>query len=89
MPGVKSDDLHPEARRNLLAALAVVTDLIHRESPPDFAETELGAIIRNNELDDVSLVFGLINLCTVLLLKLEKAGHPTPAVLADIGLRYR
>ena len=79
----------PERQRQILAALAVVTDFVHRTEQPDLADTELGRIVLNDELNDEQLVFGLVNLCQILLVKLERTGQEIDAVLADIGVRYR
>ncbi len=79
----------PESQRLLLAALGVVTDFAHRTTAAELDETELGRIIRNDELSDAQLVLGLLNISMVLLVKLEKAGLPMDEVLSDIGTRYR
>jgi hypothetical protein len=78
------------AEQRTLAALAIVTDVVHRPNGvEDFDDTELARVVLDGELTDQDLVLGLITLAMILLVKLESAGQPIDAVLADIGLRYR
>ena len=75
-------------RKVTRAALAIVTDSQQHADRYDFNNSELARVVIDGELNDVDLVVGLLNMCTILLVKLERAGQPTPAVLADIGTRY-
>ena len=68
-------------------ALAIVTDLVlnHPGGVAQFGVTEFAAVIGESQMTDQDLVLGFLNLATILLVKLENAGHPMQDVLADIG----
>ena len=79
-----------EMQERLVVALGIVTDMMRYEDrEPEFEETELARVVADGKLNDADIVWGLIDITRILLVKLEKAGQPIDAVLADIGTRYR
>jgi hypothetical protein len=77
--------LSEEKRRVTRIALRIVNDLAqHPGGPSDFAETELAQTIQDAELSEADLLFGLLNICRLLLVELERAGNSVDEILAWI-----
>ncbi|MGZ4773442.1 MAG: hypothetical protein ACXV3B_12255, partial [Ilumatobacteraceae bacterium] len=83
--------VNADVYQRLQRAVAIVTDRFYdTQGRQPFDQTELARVIRDDDITEVDLVLGLVDLSVVLVTMLEKhAGMTAEEVLAQIAGRYR